>query len=61
MTKTIRIPGRGPIQLYSDTEMFITVPGDGPIDVDEIGVPDGAWVDGAGGYWVDGSGGYWIT
>ena len=42
MVKTIRVPGKGHVQIYSDTEMFISIPGDGPVDVDEVVVAAGA-------------------
>jgi hypothetical protein len=66
MNKIIRIPGHGPVEIYSDTDMFISIPGNGPIEISEVpvsGLPDYAWVSSAGGdYWVSTPGGdYWVS
>ena len=29
----IKIPGHGPVTVYSDTNTYIEIPGDGPIEV----------------------------
>jgi hypothetical protein len=52
MVKTIRIPGKGPIQIYSDTAMFITVPGDGPVEVVAAGGPSGDAILGEDGFYI---------
>jgi hypothetical protein len=60
-----KISSDSPITINSSGGIFTQIPGEGPVAINHkkasTTVPDGAWVDGAGGYWVDGSGGYWIT
>lgn len=66
----IKIPGRGPITIYSDTDTFVDLPGDVPIEVVEAPgggpvIPDQVWVSTVGGtdYWVSTVGGtdYWVS
>ena len=42
----IKIPGHGPVTIYSDTGQSISVPGDGPVEVSEVAaaVPAGGYV-----------------
>lgn len=32
----IKIPGHGPVTIYSDTNTYIEIPGDGPVEVSEV-------------------------
>jgi hypothetical protein len=63
----IKIPGHGPVTVYSDTNIYIEVPGDGPVEIVEAtaagGLPDTVWVSSAGGdAWVSSAGGdYWVS
>jgi hypothetical protein len=66
----IKIPGRRAVTVYSDTNTYIEIPGDGPIEVVEAAtsgpiIPDQAWVSTVGGsdYWVSTVGGtdYWVS
>ena len=36
MTTIIKVPGHRRIEIYGDDIMFISIPGDGPVEVSEV-------------------------